>query len=212
MCFIGFLAKIAVVVIAVKWFTKDKKRRETCAVRDGRTCVKVKWDEKDITHNVKEGIKKASEWISEYERRRGLNTPTPTPAATAAAAATSAVFPATPSTPPAYTITDFTTEESASSFAIHIDVPGFRRDEIAVTVLDLEREVVVTGDSKERGRKVDVRVKVPRACELGRVAARTGLGVLVVEVPKSEFEGRKVEVAGPTGEKAASEEGWEKAF
>ncbi|KAJ3193747.1 hypothetical protein HK101_004249 [Irineochytrium annulatum] len=85
---------------------------------------------------------------------------------------------------------------------VEIDVPGVKKDELVVSVVEGPRGyVVVKGESKgdenrgRRGRSVERRVEMPRMSDLGDVKATCEDGVLRVEVGKKDFEGRRIPVA-----------------
>ncbi|KAI8851779.1 hypothetical protein BC829DRAFT_386007 [Chytridium lagenaria] len=213
---LGFIAKIAVIYIAIKWFTKDKKQRVEIHGRDGRLrgCdrdargVVVKWDGKDFSKFVKEHILKAADWIKEQDA-------TATRAKGSTSSTTETLFTAPSNDLPAYTITEYSISETSSAIVISVDVPGFKRDEVQLTVLDVERDILIRGASTgPKPRKLDVKVAMPRTCDLSKMSASISLGVLTIEVAKTDFEGRRVaiEMAQTNGKASPAEDGWEKGF
>ncbi|KAJ3203426.1 hypothetical protein HDU67_010207 [Dinochytrium kinnereticum] len=219
MCFIGAIAKLAIVFVAVKWFfkNKDQKRIEKMG-RYGRgekrhgLIVKIGDKETNVGDCIKDAIKNAAEWIKENEKKSST-----TPTSSSSSSTVETLFTAPSNDLPAYTITDYTLTESSDKISIAVDVPGFKRDEVQVTVLDAEREILVRGSSNgAKPRKVDVKVVMPRTCDLTKLNANMSLGVLTLEVLKTEFEGRRVVVeASPErrgASPAAGDEGWEKGF
>ncbi|KAJ3292158.1 hypothetical protein HK104_005532 [Borealophlyctis nickersoniae] len=88
-------------------------------------------------------------------------------------------------------------------YAVTLDLPGIKKEDLTVSVVDEERNVIVKGsttrdvdvDGKVWKREVDARVVLPRNVDVGSVTARMEDGVLRVEGGKREFEGRRIDVA-----------------
>jgi HSP20 family protein len=87
-------------------------------------------------------------------------------------------------------------EETDDAYTIEVDVPGVRREDITVEMTD--REIVVTGEFKERERtgvlrhrtrrtgRFEYRAVLPGEIDAESVDASLSDGVLTVEVPKAE--------------------------
>ncbi|KAI8612969.1 hypothetical protein BC830DRAFT_1083004 [Chytriomyces sp. MP71] len=127
------------------------------------------------------------------------DTPIPRPAPASTPAASSAPVPASataasrteqpkPTVCPTHTFVD-----NAKSFTLTVDVPGFKRGEIALTVTDDTRLITVAGTSQTRN-PVELKLVVPRLGDLKSVVATVEDGVLTVVVPKLERDGHVVEV------------------
>ncbi|KAJ3043225.1 hypothetical protein HDV00_005545 [Rhizophlyctis rosea] len=87
-------------------------------------------------------------------------------------------------------------------YSLEIEVPGIRKEDLLVSVVDEDKGVVLKGvtvsekdvNGTERRREVDARVVFPRNADLGNVKAKLEDGVLKVLTEKKAFEGRKIVV------------------
>ncbi|KAI8613943.1 hypothetical protein BC830DRAFT_1129666 [Chytriomyces sp. MP71] len=94
-----------------------------------------------------------------------------------------------PTARPTHTFSD-----NAKDFTLTVDIPGFKRGEVTLTVTDDTRVITIAGASATRN-PMDFKLVVPRLGDLRRVAASMEDGVLTVVVPKLERDGRVVEVS-----------------
>jgi HSP20 family protein len=98
-------------------------------------------------------------------------------------------------------------EEEDGAYVLEADLPGVRRDDIAIELVG--NELSITGELKERERKgivrrhtrhlgrFDFRVTLPSQLEAEKVEAGLAHGVLTVRVPKAEHARRqRIEVTG----------------
>ncbi|KAI8620995.1 hypothetical protein BC830DRAFT_1096207 [Chytriomyces sp. MP71] len=90
--------------------------------------------------------------------------------------------------------------ETPVSFTIAVDVPGFKRGELTLSVIDDTRHITIAGASSTRN-PVELTVPVSRLGDLSAISASAQDGVLTVVVPKKERDGRIVEVLGAGTEK-----------
>ncbi|KAI8851778.1 hypothetical protein BC829DRAFT_386006 [Chytridium lagenaria] len=191
MCFIfAVLAKIYLIYAVAKWFLSKNQRNH---LKSGQV------NKKEVAKSVRETLLIAAEWVKTIEHNeeaKHLIT------STISTSKTESPF-KNPST--SILITDYSLYETLEAFTITVDLPGFRREDIQLTVIDTDREILIRGASKgAKPRKLDVKVALPRTCDLSKVSAVIAIGVLTIEVSKTEFEGRKVNV-----EMKGFEDGWE---
>ncbi|KAJ3111661.1 hypothetical protein HDU96_005475 [Phlyctochytrium bullatum] len=85
--------------------------------------------------------------------------------------------------------------------SVEIDVPGIRKEDLNVSVVDEERTVVVKGRAEARSedgkreRVVEARIPLPATADMAGVKASYEDGVLRVEAAKRDYEGRKIPVS-----------------
>ncbi|KAI8847904.1 hypothetical protein BC829DRAFT_433631 [Chytridium lagenaria] len=85
--------------------------------------------------------------------------------------------------------------------SVEVDVPGIKKEELLVTVIEEDRAILVKGKveaNPELGRRervVEARVYLPRKTDLSDVNAVYEDGVLRVETGKKDYEGRKIPIA-----------------
>lgn len=96
--------------------------------------------------------------------------------------------------------------ENDQAYVVHVEVPGVRKDQLNVQVV--ERELVITGEiteqsngrrhrSTRRTGRFEYRALLPSDIKPDQVSAELADGVLTVTVPKSEqAKPRQVQVAG----------------
>lgn len=96
--------------------------------------------------------------------------------------------------------------ENDRAFLVHVEVPGVRKDQLNVQVVD--RELVITGEiteqsngrrhrSTRRTGRFEYRALLPGDINPDQVSAELADGVLTVTVPKSQqAKPRQVKVAG----------------
>jgi HSP20 family protein len=96
--------------------------------------------------------------------------------------------------------------ENDQAYVVHVEVPGVRKDQLNVQVVD--RELVITGEiteqsngrrhrSTRRTGKFEYRALLPGDINPDQVSAELADGVLTVTVPKSQqAKPRQVKVAG----------------
>ncbi|KAI9329406.1 hypothetical protein BDR26DRAFT_872524, partial [Obelidium mucronatum] len=101
-----------------------------------------------------------------------------------------------PATTPIHT---FTAEPT--KFTLTVEVPGFSRDQLTTTVTDDTRQITVEGKQPNNAaaaattrKPIALTVTVPRLGDLGKLNAVLQDGVLTIEIPKLERDGRVVEV------------------
>jgi HSP20 family protein len=95
--------------------------------------------------------------------------------------------------------------ETDDAYLVHVELPGIRRDQVDVQLLD--RELVIRGDIKEeeedgkrrsssrRTGRFEYRTYLPGDVKADQVSAQLSDGVLTVTVPKSEAaKPRRIEV------------------
>jgi HSP20 family protein len=94
--------------------------------------------------------------------------------------------------------------ETDDAFLVHVELPGIRKDQVDVQLVD--RELVISGDIKEsengrrrrssrRTGRFEYRTYLPGDVEADQVSAQLADGVLTVTVPKSEAtKPRRIEV------------------
>jgi HSP20 family protein len=94
--------------------------------------------------------------------------------------------------------------ETDDSYLVHVELPGMRKDQVDVQLLD--RELVITGEIKEsedgkrrrssrRTGRFECRTYLPGDIKPDQVSAELADGVLTVTVPKSETaKPRRIEV------------------
>jgi HSP20 family protein len=98
-------------------------------------------------------------------------------------------------------------EEEDGAYVLEAELPGVRREDIAIELVG--NELSITGELKERERKgivrrhtrpvgrFDFRVTLPSQLEAEKVEADLAHGVLTVRVPKAEHARRqRIEVTG----------------
>ncbi|KAJ3191421.1 hypothetical protein HK101_007715 [Irineochytrium annulatum] len=203
--------KATVVVWAAKWIIRSIKRShqarrglvsgEPCSPdSDGKVCFK--WSERDVATAVRKVAIKAKEWADQVERSSPNTT-----------SATDGATPVNAEDEPATVLTSYDLVQKDGKVVVSVDVPGFRREELSVTVLDNERVVLVKGASvQQRKKEVDVRVVLPKRCSTTDVNVTLTLGVLSIEAVMMEHEGRRVAISGGSPKMATGEfdDGWEK--
>ncbi|HEY2687220.1 MAG TPA: Hsp20/alpha crystallin family protein [Streptosporangiaceae bacterium] len=94
--------------------------------------------------------------------------------------------------------------ETDDAYLVHVELPGIRKDQVDVQLLD--RELVISGDIKEsengrrrrssrRTGRFEYRTYLPGDVKADQVSAQLADGVLTVTVPKSEAtKPRRIEV------------------
>jgi HSP20 family protein len=94
--------------------------------------------------------------------------------------------------------------ETDDAYLVHVDLPGIRKDQVDVQLMD--RELVISGDIKEsengrrrrssrRTGRFEYRTYLPSDVKADQVSAQLADGVLTVTVPKSEAtKPRRIEV------------------
>jgi HSP20 family protein len=94
--------------------------------------------------------------------------------------------------------------ETDDAYLVHVELPGIRKDQVDVQLLD--REMVITGEIKEgengkrrrssrRAGRFEYRTYLPGDIKPDQVSADLADGVLTVTVPKSETaKPRRIEV------------------
>ena len=99
--------------------------------------------------------------------------------------------------------------ETDDAYLVHVELPGIRKDQVDVQLVD--RELVISGDIKEseNGRRrrssrrtgqFEYRTYLPADVKADQVSAQLADGVLTVTVPKSQAaEPRRIEVKTPEG-------------
>ena len=93
---------------------------------------------------------------------------------------------------------DFKVTEQDESYEVHYLLPGFRKNDVSVTLKDSEITVQASSGESEHdlvfGRKDYVRVlEIPQFCDKGKVTAKLDNGVLKVVLPKRK-EDKPVEI------------------
>jgi len=101
-------------------------------------------------------------------------------------------------------------EESDDSYLLEVELPGVRRDDVSIDVVD--RRVVVTGERRERRRlgllrhrtrttgRLRLDVTFPLEIDQGAVRATLDHGLLTLTVPKAErARRRRIPVSRRTG-------------
>jgi HSP20 family protein len=97
-------------------------------------------------------------------------------------------------------------EEEDGAYVVEAEVPGVKREDVNIDVMG--RELVITGEIKERERKgvirrrtrrvgnFEYRVTLPADVDPDKVEAKLNEGVLTVRIPKAQREQRRrIEVA-----------------
>ncbi|KAJ3054427.1 hypothetical protein HK097_001832 [Rhizophlyctis rosea] len=87
-------------------------------------------------------------------------------------------------------------------YTLEIEVPGLKKEDLVVSVVDEDKGIVLKGASvgekdvngNLRRREVDARVLLPRNADLGNMKAKLEDGVLKLTTEKKEFEGRRLVV------------------
>jgi HSP20 family protein len=99
--------------------------------------------------------------------------------------------------------------ETDDAYLVHVELPGIRKDQVDVQLVD--RELVISGDIKEsengrrrrssrRTGRFEYRTYLPADVKADQVSAQLADGVLTVTVPKSQAaEPRRIEVKTPEG-------------
>jgi HSP20 family protein len=94
--------------------------------------------------------------------------------------------------------------ETDDAYLVHVELPGIRKDQVDVQLVD--RELVISGDIKEsengrrrrssrRTGRFEYRTYLPGDVKADQVSAQLADGVLTVTVPKSEAtKPRRIEV------------------
>ena len=94
--------------------------------------------------------------------------------------------------------------ETDDAYLVHVELPGIRKDQVDVQLVD--RELVISGDIKEsengrrrrssrRPGRFEYRTYLPGDVKADQVSAQLADGVLTVTVPKSEAtKPRRIEV------------------
>ena len=100
--------------------------------------------------------------------------------------------------------------ENDNAYLVHVELPGVRKDQIDVQMLD--RELVISGEIKEAGNgrrhrstrragRFEYRTYLPSDVKADQVSAQLADGVLTVTVPKSEAaRPRRIEVKASAGQ------------
>jgi HSP20 family protein len=99
--------------------------------------------------------------------------------------------------------------ETDDAYLVHVELPGIRKDQVDVQLVD--RELVISGDIKEsengrrrrssrRTGRFEYRTYLPADVKPDQVSAQLADGVLTVTVPKSEAtKPRRIEVKASEG-------------
>ena len=99
--------------------------------------------------------------------------------------------------------------ETDDAYLVHVELPGIRKDQVDVQLMD--RELVISGDIKEsengrrrrssrRTGRFEYRTYLPADVKADQVSAQLADGVLTVTVPKSETaKPRRIEVKASEG-------------
>jgi len=99
--------------------------------------------------------------------------------------------------------------ETDDAYLVHVELPGIRKDQVDVQLMD--RELVISGDIKEsengrrrrssrRTGRFEYRTYLPADVKADQVSAQLADGVLTVTVPKSEAaKPRRIEVKASEG-------------
>jgi HSP20 family protein len=96
-------------------------------------------------------------------------------------------------------------EETDDAYVLELDLPGLRKDQVSVEILD--SELAVHGEIKERERtgvirrqtrrvgQFDYRMSLPADADAERISAELADGVLTVRVPRAEkAKPRRIEI------------------
>ncbi|MBT2493237.1 Hsp20/alpha crystallin family protein [Streptomyces sp. ISL-96] len=96
-------------------------------------------------------------------------------------------------------------EETDDAYVLELDLPGLRKDQVSVEVLD--SELAVHGEVKEKERtgvvrrqtrrvgQFDYRMSLPADADAERISAELTNGVLTVHVPRAEkAKPRRIEI------------------
>ncbi|KAI8828420.1 hypothetical protein BJ741DRAFT_424892 [Chytriomyces cf. hyalinus JEL632] len=84
--------------------------------------------------------------------------------------------------------------------SLEIDVPGFNKEDVLLSVNEHESVVILKGKLDadgargKRERSVDARIPLPKNADLSDLKAKMENGVLRVDVGKREFEGKRVQI------------------
>ncbi|TPX53857.1 hypothetical protein CcCBS67573_g09643 [Chytriomyces confervae] len=84
--------------------------------------------------------------------------------------------------------------------SLEIDVPGFNKEDVLLSVNEHESVVILKGKLDgdgtrgKRERSVDARIALPKNADLSDLKAKLENGVLRVDVGKREFEGKRVQI------------------
>jgi HSP20 family protein len=110
--------------------------------------------------------------------------------------------------------------ETDDSYLVHVELPGMRKDQVDVQLLD--RELVITGEIREsedgkrrrssrRTGRFEYRTYLPGDIKPDQVSAELADGVLTVTVPKSETaKPRRIEVTARQAMGSAASSGEER--
>ncbi|KAJ3267312.1 hypothetical protein HDU77_000025 [Chytriomyces hyalinus] len=88
--------------------------------------------------------------------------------------------------------------ENDSHYVLAVEVPGFKKNELTLTVTDDTRQLVLSGQNGTR-QPIHLKAAIPRLGDLNRLTAVHEDGILTVSVPKLERDGRVVEVTAGNG-------------
>ncbi|KAJ3267313.1 hypothetical protein HDU77_000026 [Chytriomyces hyalinus] len=91
---------------------------------------------------------------------------------------------------------DFKTLEK--EFVVSVDVPGFKQNELTLTVTNDTRILSLEGESRSGGL-IKLAVGIPRIGDLANIQAKVEDGVLTLRIPKLERDGRLIPVTAATG-------------
>jgi HSP20 family protein len=99
----------------------------------------------------------------------------------------------------------FDIEETDDAYVVEADLPGVRREDIAIELVG--NELVISGEVKEKERRgilrrrtrrtgrFEVRVLLPEHVDADKIEAKLADGVLTVRVPKTaQAQRRRIEV------------------
>ncbi|TPX76681.1 hypothetical protein CcCBS67573_g02042 [Chytriomyces confervae] len=88
--------------------------------------------------------------------------------------------------------------ENDSHYVLAVEVPGFKKNELTLTVTDDTRQLVLSGQNGTR-QPIHLKAAIPRLGDLNRLTAVHEDGILTVSIPKLERDGRVVEVTAGNG-------------
>ncbi|KAI8839494.1 hypothetical protein BJ741DRAFT_94115 [Chytriomyces cf. hyalinus JEL632] len=83
-------------------------------------------------------------------------------------------------------------------FLVSVDIPGFKQNELTLTVTNDTRIMSLEGASRSGGL-IKLAVGIPRIGDLDNIQAKVEDGVLTLRIPKLERDGRLVPVTAATG-------------
>ncbi|KAJ3234631.1 hypothetical protein HDU81_001286 [Chytriomyces hyalinus] len=83
-------------------------------------------------------------------------------------------------------------------FLVTVDVPGFKQNELTLTVTNDTRIMSLEGESRSGGL-IQLAVGIPRLGDLNNIQAKVEDGVLTLRIPKLERDGRLIPMTAPTG-------------